>query len=383
MTPRVAISALFALDGAVLGGWMSHLPDAQKGLHLSTGGLGATLLFSSLGAVLAMPLSGTAIHRFGSRRVSIVTAVLVLAIIPFLLHAPTQLALGFTLFLMGASNGTLDVAMNDHAMTIQNRADRPILSSVHGWWCVGGFLGGAGTALANHVGFAPKDHLIVASLLLAVVLVVAIPGLLPHAEETGEGARFALPRGPLLTLGLLTLLSLFAEGALWDWSAIYFRDVLHTSRTAAALGFGIGAGSMAVGRLVGDSFVARLGPARALQVSGLLTAAGLVLGVLVPHPLGAFLGFALAGLGLANTVPILFATAANVPGVSPSAGIAAVANLGYAAFLGGPPLIGNLAEVTSLRFGLALVGAFTVLIAVFGPRALKSAQGTPPGDRGS
>lgn len=371
MTPRVAISALFALDGAVLGGWMSHLPDAKQGLGLTTGQLGSTLLFSSVGALLAMTMSGTLVHHFGSRRVSVVGACLVLAIIPFLLYASTQAALAFTLFLMGASNGTVDIAMNNHAMAVQARADRPILSSVHGWWCVGGFLGGAGTSLANGVGLAPRVHLVVASIVLFVVLVGSVPGLLSDDVDQGEdGARFALPRGRLLGLGLLALLALFAEGALWDWSAVYFRDELGTTATVAALGFGIGAGSMAVGRLLGDAFVARLGQARALQVSGFLTGGGLLLGAAFPHPAGAFVGFAIAGLGLANTVPVLFTAAANVPGVSSSAGIAAVASMGYAAFLGGPPLVGNVAQITSLRFGLGLVGFVTLLIGAFGPRAL-------------
>jgi len=357
---------------------MSHLPEAQRQHHLTTGQLGATLLCSSLGALSAMSLSGTLIHRFGSRRVSIVSMWLVLLIIPFLLRAPSQGWLAFTLFLMGASNGTVDIAMNSHAMAIQGRSSKPILSSVHGWWCIGGFLGGAGTALANEIAFDPAIHLIVASVILAVVLVVSIPGLLPDDADCGEeGARFAWPHGRLLALGLLTLLALFAEGALWDWSAVYFRDELKTSASVAALGFGIGAGSMAVGRMVGDIFVARLGAVRMLSLSGLMTSGGIVFGTLWHHPVGAFIGFCFAGLGLANAVPILFAAASTVPGVSSSAGIAAVASLGYAAFLGGPPLVGNIAQVTSLRFGLGLVGGFAVLIAVFGPKVLGPSKEEP------
>jgi len=368
--PRVAISALFALDGAALGGWLAHLPDVQRSLELSKGQLGSILLFSSVGAISAMFLSGTLIHRFGSRRVSVAAAVLVLAIVPFLLRAPTPAWLAFTLVLMGATNGTVDIAMNDHAVAIQARMDRPILSSVHGWWCVGGFLGGAGTALANALNVAPKDHLVFASIVLLAVLLVGAPGLLRDVEGDEEGARFALPRGTLLGLGLLSLLAMFAEGALLDWSALYFRDELRTTSTVAALGFGVGSAAMAAGRLLGDLVVARLGRAGTLRLSGLLTGGGLLLGVSFASPPGAFLGFALAGLGLANAVPVLFAAAAEVPGVSSSAGIAAVASLGYAAFLGGPPVVGHVAQATSLRVGLALVGAFALLIALFGPRAV-------------
>ena len=371
ISPRVAVSALFALDGAVLGGWLAHLPDAQAALRLTKGQLGATLLFSSVGALSAMSLTGTLVHRYGSRRVCVVTAILVLTVVPFLLRAPTQAWLAFALVLLGATNGTLDIAMNDHAVAIQSRSERPILSSVHGWWCVGGFLGGAATALANKVGLAPRDHLAAASVVLAVVLALCARGLLPaDPEGGGEGARFAFPRGPLLELGLLSLLALFAEGALLDWSAIFFRDEFRASASMAALGFGAGSAAMAVGRLWGDAVVARLGRAGALRASGFLTSAGLLLAVATPYPVGAFLGFGLAGLGLANAVPVLFAAAAEVPGVSSSAGIAAVATLGYAAFLGGPPIVGNVAQATSLRVGLGIVGAFAALIGVFGPRAV-------------
>ena len=371
ITPRVAISATFAVDGAVLGGWFAHLPDAQAHYHLSKGELGSTLLFSSVGALAAMSLSGRLLHRFGSRRITLLTAILALGVVPLLLRSSTPNGLALTLVLLGAVNGTLDIAMNDHAVSIQTRADRPILSSVHGWWCVGGFFGGLGTALANRVGLRPEDHLVLASVALLVAVFIAARGLLPDENAPEEDdVRFALPRGTLLRLGLLCLVALFAEGALLDWSAVYFRDELRASSSMAALGFGVGSGAMAIGRLTGDRLVAGLGRAGAVRLSGLLTGAGLLLAVATPSPVVAFLGFGLAGLGLANVVPVFFAAAAEVPGVSSGAGIAAVASMGYAAFLGGPPIVGNVAEATSLRVAVGLVGAFAFLIALYGPRSV-------------
>ena len=371
ITPRVAISTVFAIDGAVLGGWFAHLPDAQLIFRLTKGELGSTLLFSSVGALAAMSLSGRIIHRFGSRAVCLVTAALVLAVVPMLLRVADANALALTLVLLGGVNGTLDIAMNDHAVAIQNLSVRPILSSVHGWWCVGGFVGGLGAALAGRLGVAPRDHLAFASVVLLPFLVLAARGLIVQSETEDEGeARFVLPRGRLLRLGLLCLVALFAEGALLDWSAVYFRDELRASASVAALGFGVGSAAMAVGRLSGDAIVSRLGRARTIRISGFLTGGGLLLAVATPYPTGAFLGFGLAGLGLANAVPVFFAAAAEVPGVSSGAGIAAVASMGYAAFLGGPPLVGNLAQATSLRVGVGLVGAFAFLIALYGPRSV-------------
>ncbi|RYG25502.1 MFS transporter, partial [bacterium] len=282
LKPLVSVSALFALDGALLGGWMSHLPDAQRNLNLTAGELGLTLLASSFGALSVMSFTGTLIHRFGSRRVSIAMAVLVLGIVPLLILAPTRLALAAALFCMGASNGTLDVAMNAHSMAVQGRMDRPILSSVHGWFCIGGFLAAGGTALANAVGLPPSLHLSLASLLLCGVLVALIPGLLPDDADQGEeGAKFVVPRGRLLGLGLLAVLSFLAEGTLWDWAAVYFRSELKTTAAVAALGFGVGAGSMAVGRMFGDFAIHRLGSRQALRWSGFLTSGGLFLAVVL------------------------------------------------------------------------------------------------------
>lgn len=371
ITPRIAISTLFAVDGAVLGGWFAHLPDAQEIFGLTKGELGSTLLFTSVGALAAMGFSGRLLHRLGSRRVCLVTVVLVLAVVPMLLRASGANALASTLVLLGAVNGTLDIAMNDHAVAIQTQAPRPILSSVHGWWCVGGFVGGLGAAGASRLGIAPKDHLLLASFALFAFIIPAARGLLPETSRKDDGeARFVWPKGRLLRLGLLCLVALFAEGALLDWSAVYFRDELRASAAVAALGFGVGSAAMAVGRLTGDAIVSQLGRATTIRFSGLLTGGGLLVAVATTSPVVAFLGFGIAGLGLANAVPVFFAAAAEVPGVSSGAGIAAVASMGYAAFLGGPPIVGNIAQATSLRVGVGLVGAFAFLIVAYGPRSV-------------
>ena len=368
ISPRVAVSGVFAIHGAALGGWLAHLPDVQTRLGLTKGQLGSTLLFSSVGALAAMTVTGRLVARFGSRRATIVGAILMLTIVPILVWMPSQGTLAAALVVLGAANGVTDISMNDHAVAVQATLPRPMLSSVHGWWGLGGFVGGMGTALANRLGVGSATHLLLASLVLLALIAGLVGGLLPEDGGGAEGeVAFALPRGVLLRLGLLALLAMFAEGTLLDWSAVYFRDELHATRSLAALGFGIGSGALASGRLLGDRVVAYLGRAGALRFSGCLTATGLLLAAAFPTTAGAFVGFALTGLGLANAVPVLFAAAAEAPGVSSSAGIAAVASLGYAAFLGGPPLVGNVAQATSLRVGLAIVGGAALFIALLGP----------------
>lgn len=368
---RYAVSALFMLDGAVLGGWLAHIADAQQQHHLSKAALGLLLLSSPVGAVLTIPFSGTLIHRYGSRTISLVTAPILLLAVPFLMAHQTVAALALNLIVMGAANSLLDVSMNAHSVAVQRQFDRPILSAVHGWFCVGGFAAGGLTAGANALKISPTVHLTLASALLAIVLIWLAPRMLPgHVDQGEEGAKFVLPSGRLLTIGLLVLVAFITEGALWEWSTVYLRTELRTTAAIASLAYGLGAGAMALARLFGDPFVASVGSAQTMRISGLLTAGGLLLAVAIPHPATAIIGFMLGGIGLANAVPILFGAAGSIPGVSSGAGLAAVTYLGYTSFLGGPPLIGFIGEVASLRLGLALFGLLAISIALAGPRAV-------------
>ncbi|AIE86244.1 major facilitator superfamily MFS_1 [Fimbriimonas ginsengisoli Gsoil 348] len=364
------MSAIFFVDGAGLGGYVAHLPDILARLHLTNAELGRALLFSALGAMTTMPLAGSLIHRFGSRWVSLGAGSILLTVLPFVMLAPSLWILCPVLYLVGASNGQTDVGMNTHAMSVQGRFPRPILSAMHGWFSVGGFAGGAGTALAARLGVSPPVHMIVASILLAGVLVAGVAAMLPSdIDKEGEGPRFALPKGAVLMLGILVLLALASEGAMWDWCAVYLRQALHAKTEIAAFGFGLASLSMAVGRFLGDSWTHRSGYRRVLRDSALLTGAGLLLAVnLASVPLS-IVGFALTGLGLANLVPILFRAAATLPGLAAGSGLAAVTTLGYTAFLGGPPIVGYIADRTSLAFALGLIAFCCLAIAMNSRRA--------------
>jgi MFS transporter len=341
----------------------------QTRLRLGESALGLALLGMAAGALLAIPLAGWAIPRLGSRLVVRVSGLLFCAALLAPLLAADLPHLLAALMLFGGANGAMDVSMNAQAVAVERRLQRPIMSWFHGMWSVGGLTGAALAALALYAGLSPIAHAIAAALIAGAGCALAMRTLLPPGEDVrGDGPRLARPGGTLLALGLLAALALLAEGAMGDWSAVYLRRWLLTSASVAALGFAAFQSTMAAGRFAGDRLAGRLGDALLLSVSGALAATALAVALLVGHPLAAVLGCAAVGLGLSNVIPVLFRTAALVPGVAASQGIAAVGSAGYVGFLGGPPLIGLAAEWLGLPVALGLVVIALALIATSGAR---------------
>jgi MFS family permease len=229
------------------------------------------------------------------------------------------------------------------------------MSSFHGMWSLGGLIGAAagGPLLAV---LPPPAHALIVAAALAVLALAVLPHLLPGGVDRGAaGPAFARPHRGTFLLGLLAFLVLMSEGAMLDWSAVHLRADLGTSPALAAAGFAAFSAAMAVGRFAGDRLRQRLGAVTLTRAGALLAAAGLGLGLLLGTPLAAVAGFAAAGLGLSNQVPVLFGAAGRIPDEMPARAIAAVATLGYAGFLAGPPLIGFVAEAATLAQALGLV----------------------------
>ncbi|HEV7914782.1 MAG TPA: MFS transporter, partial [Albitalea sp.] len=185
-----------------------------------------------------------------------------------------------------------------------------------------------------------------------------------------SGNPLSLPRGPLALIGALAAMGLVAEGAMYDWSVLFMKQELRSDSATAALAYASFSAAMAAGRFGGDAVRARLSSVALLRLSGGLAAIGMALALLVPQPSVALVGFALVGLGLSNVVPVLFSAAAQVPGVSAAHGIAAVSSVGYFGMMAGPPIIGMIAEASSLTVGLATVVAFALVFALSARRAL-------------
>jgi MFS family permease len=384
---RLAVSAIFFLNGAGVGNWVVRIPAVRDRLGLTESALGVALLGVAVGALVAMPVAGRLVARHGSRPVTRAGAVAAAVGLALPALAPTLPLLVAALVLLGAGNGVLDVAMNAQASTVEQRYGRPIMSRFHALFSLGGLAGAALGGLAADIGLDPAAHLALIALVVGVAAAGSATGMLPAGADAAPAhAAFTWPPRPLVILGIVAFCVLFGEGAMADWSAIYLRDVTGAGPGAAAAGYAAFSLAMAGGRAVGDTVIERVGPARLVAGSGTLAALGLAAALAIGTPWAAIVGFGCVGAGLSVVFPTVLATAGRVPGTASGPAIAAVSTFGYTGFLAGPPLIGFLAHALTLRGGLVAVALACVAVALLagalGRAAVPpSAAGATPGGR--
>ena len=368
MSPRLATFLVFSVNGAMIGTWVAHIPWLQGHLGISKATLGLCLLCLAAGALVSMPLTG---HLIDRRPTATVTrsATLLFCLMPALpLLATSPYLLGAILFVFGASNGAMDVAMNAHGIAIQKELKRPIMSSFHGGWSVGGFAAAGLVAVAAAAGLDPRVEslLVGVALLLLSLWITRRLGAANAHSSAGHG--FALPTRPLILIGALCFLVMLTEGAIGDWGGIYLRQDAGASPAAAALAFSGFSLGMAIARLGGDVVNARIGAGKLLRAGTALVAIALGSVVLIGEMVPAVIGFALCGLGIANAVPLLFTAAGRIHPPGPS--LAAAFTLGYTGFVVGPPVIGLLSDQIGLSRTLALLVLAPVTVTVLGRRAI-------------
>lgn len=373
-TPRLAISAVFFVNGLTLATWVARIPAVSEALGLSRAGLGTALLGMAIGALTAFPVTGYLITRFGSARVTVAFGLLLSAALPLLALAPSFWTLFLALFLFGAGNGGMDVAMNAQGVEVERELGKPILSGLHGFFSLGGLAGAALGGGVAALGVPVAVHFAGAALVPASLLLAVRPVLLPDQQEATNAPVFALPPPALWGLGAVAFCAAVGEGAMADWSALYLREGLRTPPGTAAFGYAAFSLTMLLGRFSGDALTARFGPAALVRLGGAVAAFGLGAGLLLNTLWAVFLGFAAVGLGLSVAVPLVFGAAGRQPHIPSGTAVAAVATLGYGGFLAGPPLLGFLAEATSLRLALFVVVLLSALIVVLAGAARPQAE---------
>jgi fucose permease len=369
---RRAVTVIFLLNGLLLGSWAARIPAVKERLDLGEAQLGLALGLVALGALVAMPVSGWMSARDGSRRTTRFAFVVCCVAVPLPALAPSYALMLPGALLLGAGNGSLDVAMNAHGVAVQRRYDSPILSSFHAAFSAGALIGAAVGGLAAGADLDVRVHLLaVAGSALAVGL-VACRALLPadadHAGGEAAGPLLAKPPRALWAVGAVGFCALVCEGATADWSAVYVKESLEAPAGVAALAFAAFSATMTIGRAIGDRLTSAWGPEALVRRGGLLSAAALAAALLIGHPIAAIAGFALLGIGIATMVPVVFRAASEVEGVAPGVGIAAASTMGYFGFLIAPPIIGAAAELTSLPVALGLLVLLSLVMAALAPR---------------
>ena len=372
---RIIVLLAFFINGALLATWVTRIPEIQKNLSLTEATLGLTLLGISFGVLTALSLADSFIAKFGSGKVSVVGGVLMCIILPMMAVAPTIIVLWIALFVFGGAMSAMDVAINDQAIMVEKESQKPLMSSFHAAYSVGGLAGALiGAFFANIPFFKPFYHFLLIAFISIILLLISNRYFLPSGkrEQTPQKKKspFKLPERALWVLGLIAFSSSIGEGAMADWSAVYLSSALKTTASFAALGYAAFSITMTIGRLVGDRIIKRFNPKSIVQFGSFIATLGLTLAILTKSPYVVMIGFAAIGLGLANIVPIAFSAAGNRKGISASEGIAGVASIGYAGFLAGPPMIGFLAEATSIRIAFIAV-AIIVGSLMFTSKAIK------------
>lgn len=359
------MTVLFAANGFGVGSFVGRIPPLKEALELSEGGLGAVLFGPPLGTMTALIAVGAVIGRMGEGRAIVGGLAVGAAGLLLLPLAGGPVAAFLALAVLGAGLGAMDLGMNARGVVVEDRYERSVLVAFHGAWSVGTLLGGAAAGLSIAAGWSTGLHLAVAASL------VAVAGTLGNlASRTVEGtrdpsaaARIALPDRVLFPIALIALVSALGEGAVGDWAGVHLRETIGTSTAVAASGFVVFSLTMAVTRLLGDRAVRRFGPRRVARTSGAIATLGYLIAVLSPTVAPALVGFGLVGVGLGTLVPLAIAAAGRRAG---GRGIAAVTTVGYTGLLIGPPLIGLLAEATTLPFALGCVGIAAASTAVAG-----------------
>lgn len=383
-TARLAVTAIFFINGMLVANWFARIPDIKLALGLREGPLSIALLCSAVGALIAQPTAGVVIGRLGSRTVTTVMALsfCVAFILPG--FATSLPLLMLALFFFGATNGALDVAMNAQAALVEHQYRRSIMNTFHGFWSVGGLLGAAVGGLAAARGLTVSTHFVLAAAVGVVAMFVASRRLIPDGPVPGAAAgaeghapAFALPTKALIPMGIVALCALITEGAIGDWGAIYLREGLGSSAAVAAFGYSIFALLMAGGRFTGDWLTTRFGSGHIVRTGGGLVIVGIGLVLVSAYPPLAIAGYGFVGAGVSCIFPLILSAAARTPGVAPGVGIAAMATAGYTGFLIGPPLIGGLAELITLRGAFAVLALFGVLILWLGAAVRGQALAQP------
>ena len=365
---RLAVSAFYFGQGIAFASWASRIPDIKAHLQLSDAGLGSILLALPLGQLCTMPVSGRLVQRFGSRRVLTAAApfyVVALTLIG-LVQAPWQLAL--CLFFFGITGNLANIAVNTQGVEAEKLYPRPIMTSFHGAWSIAGFAGALVGLLMTNLHWAPLPHFAVIAGLIWINTALNNPHLVRGKTAAGKPEKkpfFRKPSGTLLQLGCIAFCCMATAGCMFDWSGVYFRDIVHSGPRLAVLGYASFMVMMATGRFLGDRVIARLGRRRILRANGLIISTGMATAVAFPLLLPAALGFMLVGIGVSTVIPSLYSIAGrSAEGSSAALAIATVSSVGYLGFLMGPPLIGYISALSSLRVSLSVIGCFGLVVFV-------------------
>lgn len=353
---RLAVAAGYFCPGLCFASWASRIPDIKTSLQLSQADLGTLLFALPMGQLLTLPFSGRLIAHFGSKK--ILSFAIILYAIELtnlgLVNRPWQL--GLALFFFGVFGNLCNISLNTQGVHVEKIYGRSIMSSFHGAWSTSGIAGALLGILFVSLQLSPHLHFIIIAAIVITLFLSVRQFLIPGNEaEQPKKKFFSKPDIVLMQLGIIGFCCMAAEGTMFDWSGVYFKEVVKVSPELVIVGYASFMTMMAAGRFAGDKIIGRIGRKRTLQLSGVFIAIGLLTAVTFPNLVTATIGFMIVGLGVSSVVPSVYSAAGRHAKISLSIALASVSSISFLGFLIGPPLIGYIAEAASLRYSFAVI----------------------------
>lgn len=363
---RWAVTLFYFSMGLNFATWASRIPDIKNALGLTEGDLGTILFSIPVGQLCIMPFSGKLAVKYGSHRTVVFGLSLYVTALIMLGFAQHQWQLMLALFFFGVCSNLTNISVNTQGIYTEGLFRRTVMSSFHGAWSTAGFTGALIGIAMKSLKLEPYVHFMIVGFLIWGVIFLNYKYLVkvksqPQLQEKKK--LFSKPDTVLLWLGAMSFCCMLSEGIMFDWSGVYFSDVIKAEGPLAVLGYASFMAMMATGRFLGDRVIRKLGRKKVLIISGCLISIGLYSAVLLPYIIPATLAFMMVGLGVSTIVPTIYSIAGRRPGISPSIALQTVSSVSFLGFMLGPPVIGHVAHATSLRISFAIIGVFGFAIA--------------------
>ncbi|KIA87024.1 MFS transporter [Flavobacterium sp. AED] len=362
---RWAVSMFYFGMGLCFATWASRIPDIKTALHLSSGELGSILFAVPLGQLVVMPFSGKLVTRFGSHRILILSLLFYVFSLTNLGLAAQAWQLSLGLFVFGIFGNLANIAVNTQGVYTEELFKKTIMSSFHGMWSFAGFTGALVGLGMLALELTPYEHFLIVAGIVLLMIAFNYKFLIKAKEiiKTEKKKLFTKPDSALIWLGIIGFCCMASEGVMFDWSGVYFKDVIKAPGPLVILGYTSFMIMMAGGRFFGDGLIHKFGRKPVMQISGIIISLGLFTSVFFPYIIPSTIAFMFVGLGVSTIVPTLYSIAGKNPTVPPGEALTIVSSVSFLGFLMGPPVIGYIAELSSLRFSFAFIGVFGFLIA--------------------
>jgi MFS family permease len=368
---RLAVASFYFGMGLCFATWASRIPDIRVALHLSDADLGSILFALPVGQLTMMAFSGKLVTRFGSHRLVVLSLTMYALCMTNLGLASNAWQLALGLYLFGIFGNMNNIAVNTQGIYTEQLFKRTIMASFHGVWSFAGFTGALVGLGMMALQLTPHQHFIIVGIITILLIVFNFKYLVKAKEKRKVEEKkklFSKPDSALIWLGIIGFGSMASEGIMFDWSGIYFKDIVQAPGPLIILGYTSFMIMMATGRFLGDGMINKFGRKSVLQVGGVLISTGLFTAVFLPYLIPSTIGFMLVGLGVSTIVPTLYSIAGKHPTIPPGEALTAVSSVSFLGFLMGPPVIGYISELFGLRFSFAFIGIFGVIIALLVPR---------------